>query len=477
MEGLSYASTLDPWLRLSERQVDGALKLALLTCRQVVISDNQAVNNAGLQRLLRRPDVRSFLSAPEPDGGFPLGIALRHEDRSFDDVVSRLVLRSSAPAVLPWMTGKQQARLDAIYGGPGRAKTTGPLYDLAGPSFTGHIEFLDTYAERGETAVTRWDGLEESYPRLVGEAIARFRTSLAAEPGEAARAALQACDSLQRALEASAEANRSNLFRALAGFGLPPHLRRILQLKLLGEPYHLNFARERNLHVLTGSEYGEAALPKVLPRLAGLVKDLRPEEFLEFDRFPVHLEQLPYARIGAIRASYSFKRLVGAITGGPETERLGALKDLLNLISAESQRDPKGVAKLGRLRIKVLFPPTHLRDALKEAGVSLGDFVALASRLGGFLTGEYVGQLVGVFGLGGLAGTTAAITIERLVDETVTLPRMRREFQDLVHLLAQQAAGPLERRETKNCTGSEEDRHGPSRDGSRTLSALSSGTP
>ena len=60
-------ATLDPWLRHSDTDIARLLKLIALTSPHVVLYDNQAINNSGLQRLLEREDVKHFLKTEDPE--------------------------------------------------------------------------------------------------------------------------------------------------------------------------------------------------------------------------------------------------------------------------------------------------------------------------------------------------------------------------------------------------------------------------
>lgn len=172
------------------------------------------------------------------------------------------------------------------------------------------------------------------------------------------------------------------------------------------------------------------------PSLQGCGSSARVDVF-EIDEFPLLLNQAPLARISALRGSPSFLSLLDTLASTTDEEvRVRTTPDLLNLISAEFAKEPRGLGKLTRLRLRVFFPPRDLSEELAAAGISLSDVVAFASKVGGFMLGETVGWLVGIFGIGGALGTGAAMMVEQVARRAYEKPRKQREFQQVLQLLA-----------------------------------------
>lgn len=437
-QDLHYAASLDPWLRPSTKEVEWFIKLSALTSKHVVVSDNQVINNRGLQRLLRRPDALEFLFTPENDGVTPLVVSLREGVDDMYDVLSKVVLDREIPPIFPWMSNEQQKRLD-LARAKGSLKTLGHFFDIAGEEFVTHIDTLNYRI--GNLPIVRWHGLEESYPTLVMIAISKFVTALKKEERSdfsvsEREALLGVCDKMVQYIQLQgSKANRSNLFRIIASSQLRVAIQKTLVLKLLDEPYHLNFAKQSGYNMITGVEYRKAVIGNLLSDIAINIQSLRPEEIIEIDEFPVLLHQVPFKRIHEIRNLYSFKHLMDALTRGSDESRVYVLRDILNLINAELSKEPKGFGKLNKLRLSVLLPPRQLRDQLAEAGISFSDVIAILGKGGGFLAGEAAGQLVGVFGVGGLVGTGIAVVVEQLVDHAILKPKRKQEFQNIVQLL------------------------------------------
>jgi len=436
-----YPATLDPWLRHSDTDIARLLKLIALTSPHVVLYDNQAINNSGLQRLLEREDVKHFLKTEDPaTGHLPIVIALRAGALDFEDVLYQLVVDRDRPAILPWMNSNQQERLEIAYSG-GRGRTLGPLYDIAGKHFVSHINFLNSLMTHRYSGLISWKGLQERYPELVSNSINRFIRGVKHLESDAAsqKSMLKLCHDLLSFLDTSSEVNRSNLYRIILNSTAEDDVKSELELKLLTEPYHNNIAQVCNFHQITGPEYQRSPFPRIFPKIAKAFRSLRPIETHELNQFPVQLDQVAFSRITQIRHSPSFHTLLQHIYD-PDEPRPAHLRDFLNLIQAEVAREPIGLSKLGRVRIHLLVTPRQLRDDLLEAGITLADLLGGASRGLGFLVGEVVGQIVGVFAVGGLLGASAALVVEQIAEKRYLEPNRRRDFQQLVQLLRKPSA-------------------------------------
>ncbi len=435
--GHSYLAALDPWRRSTVREVERLLKISSLTARRIIISDNQALNNRGLHRLLHRPDVLEFLRRPDGDGAPLLAIALREGTLHFVEVAQRLVLRRDRPAIFPWMSVAQQAQLDTAYG-HGRSSTVGPLFDIAGQTFRDHIERLETLRTSTPATTVRWSGLETGYVGATTTALRRFRhtlerDSISALPRDKV---LALCDSLLEQVEQGSDVNRSDLYRTISLSGLDKATQFAIRLKCLDEPYHENFAAATRSHSITGTEYREAEVARLLETISARLLQLRPVDVFGIDEFPLLLDEVPFSRISSIRGSPAFLDLLDKLAVPQEDhKRVRVILDLLNFISAELAKEPKGLRKLISLRLHVFSPPRELMDELRAAGLSLSDLVAAASTTAGFVVGEAVGQLVGVFGVGGVLGTGATIVVEQIARRAYEKPKKQQEFQQVLQLI------------------------------------------
>jgi hypothetical protein len=434
--GPSYLAALDPWRRSSSRDVEWLLKLAALTVRRTVISDNQALNNSGLHRVLRRADMLEFLCSLDGDGGPPLSIALREGTQHFEEVAQRLVVGRRQPAIFPWMSSAQQARLDAAYAHD-HSSTVGPLFDIAGPEFRDHIERVERIRRSNPAATTHWSGLENGYVIAAAKAVRQFRDSLRRDSlGSEPSGAIALCDTLLEQVQSGTEVNRSNLYRITSHAGLDRPTDVAIRLKCLDEPYHENFAAMTNCNSITGGEYREAEVAKLLTAVAGRLLQLRPIDVFEIDEFPLLLDEVPLARISALRGLPSYLNLLDELATADEDEkRVRLISDLLNHISAEFAKEPKGLRKLSRLRLHVFSPPRQLAEDFVASGISLSDVVAFASKATGFIVGETVGHFVGVFAVGGALGTGAAVIVEQVARRAYERPKKRREFQQVLQLM------------------------------------------
>jgi hypothetical protein len=430
---LSYLAALDPWRKSSYVEVERLLKLAALTARQVVISDNQALNNSGLQRLLGRPDVVEFFSTPDGTGALPVAIALRQGTINFEEVAQRLVVNRERPAIFPWMSRTQQARLDAAY--KERSYTVGPLFDIGGSSFRRHVERLNAILESGTGVHTAWSGLEEGYVSAATTALSRFRDALAVSDSGQHLNAINVCGRLLREIELGSEINRSNLYRIIEQARLEKRSSLSIRLKGLDEPYHGNFARKGGYHSVTGDEYKEADVTTLMNSISERLRGLRPVDVFEINEFPVFLNQVPFDRISRLRMSPSFHGLLDDVYFAQDGEkRFKAIFDLLNLISGELSKEPKALRKLSRLRLHVFQTPREFNDELARAGVTLSDIVAAASKGTGFLIGETIGALIGIFAVGGLLGAGAAVIVEQ-ISERAQQEHRQKEFQQVLQFL------------------------------------------
>jgi hypothetical protein len=439
----NYVATLDPWLRRDHKDIDRLLKLGCLTSHHLVISDNQLVNNKGLHRLLRRRDVAEFLLSPDNDGAVPIVISLRQNANSFEDVISELVVNRERPAIFPWMSPEQQSRLDHAYTGQKR-KTLGPFFDIAGKAFADHVATLNRFVDAKKSTLVAWRGLQSTYLSFVETATHGFMKSVRLEGcgSRNQKNVLAVCEQLLGQIQNGSEVNRSNLSRFIADSPLRKEAKRFLELKVLHEPYHTNFASSGRFSLITGNEYHSNRLDSLFPDLASKVKTIPISDITDLELLPLSLDQIPYARIQKIRNSESFKKLTFTIQDVPLERRVSLVRDLLSLIHSELEREPRALRKLGKLRLSVLLAPQDIQTRLSEVGLSFADVMGYLSTSAAFLAGEAIGQMVGVFGIGGLAGTGAGILVEHVVDRSLIKPGKRREFGQIVQLLANNAVIP-----------------------------------
>lgn len=435
----AYLAALDPWKRARHGEVERLLKLSALTTSRVVISDNQAMNSLGVQRLLARRDVYEFLSTPDGSGAPPLAIALRKGSTNFEQVAQRLVTNRVRPAIFPWMGAAQQAELERAYLKP--ENSIEPLLNVGGDLFRQHLLRLDQLISSDRAINLVWSGLEEGYVAATANAIRQFRDTLIPIPlqSRSIQSMISVCDDLLRDIELGDEVNRSNLYRIVERSGLEKNSQLMLRLKALDEPYHTNFARKGGYHSITGGEYVSANIPDLMKRISEPLRRLRPVEVFEIDEFPIFLDQVPLSRIVSLRQSPTFHSLLNSISsaeGGEE--RVKSIRDLLRLISGEIAKEPRGLRRLNKLRLHVLQTPASLSDEMQSAGLTLSDVVAAATKVTGLLAGETVGWLVGVFAIGGLLGTGAAVLVEQ-VSERLSKPHRQSEFQQVLQFLSSEA--------------------------------------
>ena len=434
---LPYMAGLDPWLHQTVAEVEDLLKVTLLTSQHIVISDNQLLNSAALQGLFRREEAFTFMSEQCPDGIPPFQISLRSGARDFEDVLRNLLLEREMPPIFPWLNTEQQHAVDYSYSRSGR-NTIGPFFDIAGKSFQSHIKRMNQFVSAHPESVSHWEVLNQRYPHLVHEAainLLRGLMTLAGTGSKKKRAEL----AIQRVLLAleteEVTANRSNLFRLLKQTVTDSALLSLLTLKLLDEPYHINFSSAGGYDMTTGTEYANIPLDEVMQPVAAEAKLLRPEETFDITEFPITIGNIPFRSLARIRGSYAFDNFTRALAEEVDSEKIRILRDLLTYIGAELQKELTPLQKIGRLRLKSFFPPSNIRAHFAAVGLSTADLIALGSKLGGFLSGETIGQMVGVFGIGGILGGGAAVVVERLVDYTTVAPTRRREFSQVVHML------------------------------------------
>lgn len=355
-----YPATLDPWLRHSHKSADRLLKLIALTSSHVVLSDNQVINNPGLQRLFRREDVRRFLETINPiTNKLPFVIALREGARDFDDVLFQLVVDREIPAIIPWMNSDQQTKIEKAYS-DGKSKTLGPFYDIAGNDFIEHIGFLNSLFKYRYSGMVSWKGLKERYPTLVGNSIGSFLNGVNDSRLDPAQQynLKKICEELLLSLEDSHKANRSNLYRIIQRASIDTSMKARLTLKLLTQPYHNNIAEVCSFHQVTGPEYMHSPFPGLFSSIAKQLRTLNPIETYEIDQFPIQIEQISYSRITKIRQGATFHNILQK-TYDPSEPRPGYLRDFLNLLKAEIAKEPGGLKKLGRLRVHLIITPKN----------------------------------------------------------------------------------------------------------------------
>ncbi|MBD1893206.1 hypothetical protein [Coleofasciculus sp. FACHB-129] len=430
-----YLASLDPWIPSSYKDVEWLLKLGLLTSSRLAISDNQAINNKTFQKLLQRPDLLSFLLTPENDGFSPIAISLRESASSFDEVLCELIINREKPARLSWLNVDQQQRIDYLYS-KGKTSSLGPLFDIGGQDFIQHIANLNHFLSIKNSAIIPWKGLQGTYLNFAKGAISQFIHGISAENLEDKELILNLCQRMLESIESKGEVNRSNLYRLLTASPLASEVKKTLELKLLTEPYHKNFAHTSNFHMITGSEYRKSFSGNLFPEIASRLKEIKVEDIIEIDMFPVLLEQIPYTRIQKIRSSPTFKSLTKRIPETAEEKRVYILRDLLNLLYAELSCEPKGVSKLGKIRIKTVSTPKALKEQLAEAGISFADLLSSVNKATGFLAGEIAGETIGLFGVGGLVGTAVGTVIEQVTERAFLEPSRKNEFRQIVNLLS-----------------------------------------
>jgi hypothetical protein len=438
----SYLAALDPWLPTSQAEAERTLKEGCLTARRLVVSDNQLVNNPALHRLLRRRDVQEFLLTPDPDGRLPVMVGLREGAASFEDVLEELVTDRERPAILPWLSAAKQRRLEAAYRSR-HGNSLGPLFDIAGPEFVDHVALLNRFLERPAAAVVRWKGLQRRYYEHVRTGLDALAGAVARESpavGTQGDAILRACADLREGIESGAARNRSNLFRVLSASTLTNSVQRALTLRLLHRPYHLNFAAVGSFNMITGTEYALAPMGDVLPTLARKVKDLEPEQALDLEPLPMALSEVPYRRVRSIRHSRTFSTLINELSHAPEHQRVAIISELFDFFRGQFAHEPRGLRKLQRFRVSAFRAPDELRAELSEAGLSFSDMLSLVAASGGFAAGEAIGWSVGIVGIGGAAGATVGTVVERAIERVTNESRRRKEFRQLVQLLAEQGS-------------------------------------
>ncbi|MBZ5618916.1 MAG: toll/interleukin-1 receptor domain-containing protein [Acidobacteriia bacterium] len=430
----NYLSGLDPWGQATAAKVAEILKLGALTSRRLVISDNQALNNSGFQDLLGHPEAWEFVSGTGSDGLPPVVISLRNGATNFTDVLQRLITDRERPAIMPWMTPSQQEDLEKAYSRKGTGGL-GPFYDIAGPAFAAHVDRLDRYVSKHRQTLPHWNDLEDQYPSLVREAIDQFLRLLSAESssGKAADSVKAACELLAKTTDQHINANRSNLFRVLRRCALDAPLERTLEIKLLHQPYHLNFARAGAFNLINTSESGAGGLGSVVPNVVQQMREISIQDTFELDNFPLLLSEIPFSRIERIRSTHSFAGLVETATSRDSEHKFSAVRDLVSLIHSELARE-SNTQHCTRLRLCSFWIPDSFRARFMKDSLCLADVVALGAGFGGMLLGQFVGESAGWSAVGTFAGAGIVVLLQQLHSASHEA-KAREEFKQVIQSL------------------------------------------
>jgi len=432
----NYLSTFDPWLKHNISDTEWIVKMNALTSKNLVISDNQALNNISFQYLLKRSDFQKFITTPNRNGYLPISISMRKGINNFYDILDELLMRREIPPIFPWASSVKQKKIEHEF----NPKTRGSLdsfFKIAGKDFRQHVNFLNSLLKLQDNTLLRWEHLDKNYPELVNEEIDKLYKldEIIVYNKDDINILKLKCDQISKIIANDNEVNRSNLFRFINTSSIPPKIKNLLILKILHEPYHKNFSISGGFNMVTGTEFNNNFL-------GPLVKDnkwnndfLTTENILEIDEFPIDIGQLSYSRISTIRNTYSFQSLLTAIENTSSEDCAYALRDLLVLISSEAGKDVVGLSKLSKIHINIFRHPNQLRKYFGELGVTFSDIVSIVSKAGGFVTGELAGQLIGVFGIGGIVGTGAGLVVEQVIDKAILKPKRIHEFQQVIRLL------------------------------------------
>lgn len=431
-----YLSAIDPWIHAGEGQVELLLKFALLTSNQVLLSDNQAINCIGLQKLLHRHDFYNFISKEEPTEP-PIVISMRADATNFKEVVERLIYGKEHPPIFPWLSKSKQLAVNELYGASDKPPSLQPFFDLAGGEFVNHITRLNKILETVGFVLSRTTDLAQSYPELVRAAAKRMieASDLFGDDPNTADLISLASNTVLKSIDEGIEPTRSHLYRQLEKFSFPSQIRHFVRLRLLDEPYHNNFVSAHGLQMLTGPEIRQSAIGKFLPKVGTRLLSIHVEPLYQINEFPLSFEQVSFDCIRRIRRNSSFSDLLNVIRDSIETDGAEALRDLFLLIRSEMLNEPSIWRKVGTLRLSRVHQPSDLRQEWVKAGISLSDILSFAGKTSGFLAGETVGQLIGVFGIGGFVGAVTALVVENLIDRKIGIPKRKAEFQQLVQLL------------------------------------------
>jgi hypothetical protein len=437
----SYLPGADPWLGLTAPALDWLLKLSLLTSKRVVLSDNQVVNSPAFQRLLARDDVFDFFATGGPDNLPSLLVSIRDGASSFYDVLASLVIRPEQPAIFRWLPPEKQSEVQDLYAG-GHLTTLEPFLALAGDKFASHIERLERLTQIQPSSRITWHQLPRTYLPLVREAatgLMRYASAIAGDDAERTHIGVT-CASVRDHTNDEG-ANRSSLSRVIERSQLSTETKRALELRLLDEPYHRNFAAQGEHSLIAGLDARQSARDALFTELADEVRKLKPVDVREVDTLPLSLAQVPYERVFRIRESPAFLFLIERISK-PEGDHLdGALvKDLLHLIDSNLAQEPRGLKKLTRLRIRSFVAPSALVANLHEIGLTFSDVLGFLAKTSGFLVGEGVGSILGgaPFLLGGLSGLATGIVVEEVMERVSLEPQRRREAAQISQLLGVQ---------------------------------------
>ncbi|MDP6708440.1 MAG: hypothetical protein QF893_19020, partial [Alphaproteobacteria bacterium] len=344
---LSYLSGFDPWRPCVSTDLESLLKVAAITNPRMVISDNQALNNAALQTLLLREDVFDFLRTPDESGSLPVSISFREGTSSFEEVAARLVLNREKPAIFPWMNASQQVTLDMSYSN-GSRMTLGPLMDIAGKGFQEHLQRLDSLVSITEESRSVWSGLENGYVFAAEKSLQKLQSSFVS--GELQtfdqHGAIALCEALLMQIQKGGEINRSMLYRTISSSDVDARTVATIRLKALDEPYHSNFAASGRYNIVTGDEYRHARVAEAMQCAGHQLATLKPIDVIEIDQFPVALDQVPLNRIHSLRSSSAYRRLlVELVATEDEHKRVRTILDILNFISAEFDKEKSTLGK------------------------------------------------------------------------------------------------------------------------------------
>jgi hypothetical protein len=440
LQDASYMAALDPWLHRSVGATNQIIKECSLTSRHLVLSDNQLLNNSALHHLFQRSDFSEFLFSPDSDGYLPVVISLRDTARTFEEVLLDLIARREHPAIMPWLSNSQQAKLEQAYAG-GAQDSLGPLYDISGRGFTQYVDVINRFIVERKSSVVTWKGLQKGYHEQVYAALNGLVNAI--DSGICVReqdSVLRACEMMMEGISSGVAQNRSNLYRVLESCQLTKSAKRALALRVLHQPYHANFAASGQFNIVTGNEYFLAPASDIFGPLSSRIEQQAVRtEVTEIEALPISLTQIPYSSILEIRHSRSFPLLIDAVHNSTEEDRPKIIRELFGLIRGHLPEGQSKARRLMKMRIASVPTPVNIESALNESGLSFADVISLMAKTTGFATAEAIGWSVGVIGLGGIIGATGGTIVERLIDNATLKRQRRKEYQQLVQILTKQS--------------------------------------